>query len=71
MERRGIHTEGIHWGVPASRITQFDVGDKIADFQSKLRFQPEECLVRHNALESARVTLTVTFKHMQVEMVIT
>ena len=44
-------------GVPASRITQFDVGDKIADFSVEVTLSAkEECLVRHNALESARVT---------------
>ena len=44
-------------GVPASRITQFDVGDTIADFSVEVTLSAkEECLVRHNALESARVT---------------
>ena len=44
-------------GVPASRITQFDVGDAIADFSVEVTLSAkEECLVRHNALESARVT---------------
>ena len=44
-------------GVPASRITQFDIGDKTADFSVEVTLSAkEECLVRHNALESARVT---------------
>ena len=44
-------------GVPASRITQFDVGATKTDFAVKVTLSAEEeCLVRHNALESARVT---------------
>ena len=44
-------------GVPASRITQFDVGSPSSDFKVEVTLSAqEECLVRHNALESARVT---------------
>ena len=44
-------------GVPASRITQFDIGSATTDFSVKVTLSAdEECLVRHNALESARVT---------------
>ena len=44
-------------GVPASRITQFDVGVASSDFPVEVTLSAqEECLVRHNALESARVT---------------
>ena len=44
-------------GVPASRITKFDIGSATTDFSVKITLSAdEECLVRHNALESARVT---------------
>ena len=44
-------------GVSASRITQFEVGATKTDFAVKVTLSAEEeCLVRHNALESARVT---------------
>ena len=44
-------------GVPASRITQFDVGATTTNFPVEVTLSAqEECLVRHNALESARVT---------------
>ena len=44
-------------GVPASRITQFDVGSTTTDFSVAVTLSAqEECLIRHNALESARVT---------------
>ena len=44
-------------GVPASRITQFDVGTPNDNYSVEITLSAqEECLVRHNALESARVT---------------
>ena len=44
-------------GVPASRITQFDVGQPNDNYGVEVTLSAqEECLVRHNALESARVT---------------
>lgn len=44
-------------GVPASRITQFDVGNKSADFPVQLSLYAEEQgQIRHTALESARIT---------------
>ncbi len=44
-------------GVPASRITQFDVGTPSDNFSVQVTLSAqEECLIRHNALESARVT---------------
>jgi len=44
-------------GIPASRITQFVMGNKKADFPIKLSLTANErCQVRHNALESARIT---------------
>ncbi len=44
-------------GVPASRISQFDVGATTTNFPVEVTLSAqEECLVRHNALESARVT---------------
>lgn len=43
-------------GVPASRITQFDLGNKNADFNTVLHLAvDEDCQIRHSSLESARV----------------
>jgi len=45
-------------GIPASRITQFVLGNKHADFPVQLSLiANEKCQVRHNALESARITV--------------
>jgi len=45
-------------GVPASRITQFVLGNKTAKFPVKVELTANErCQVRHNALESARITV--------------
>jgi large subunit ribosomal protein L10e len=45
-------------GVPASRITQFVLGNKTADFPVQIILTAtEKCMVRHNALESARITV--------------
>jgi large subunit ribosomal protein L10e len=45
-------------GIPTSRITQFVLGNKKADFPTKLTLVAiEKCQVRHNALESARITV--------------
>ena len=45
-------------GIPASRITQFVLGNKKADFPVQLSLiANERCQVRHNALESARITV--------------
>jgi len=45
-------------GIPASRITQFVLGNKKADFPVQLALVANErCQVRHNALESARITV--------------
>ena len=44
-------------GVPNPRITQFVLGNKTAKFPTKLSLHAlERCNVRHNALESARIT---------------
>ena len=44
-------------GISASRITQFVLGNKKADFPIKLSLiANEKCQVRHNALESVRIT---------------
>jgi large subunit ribosomal protein L10e len=44
-------------GIPASRITQFVLGNKEADFPVQLSLIAiERCQARHNALESARIT---------------
>ncbi len=44
-------------GVPASRITQFVLGNKTAEFPVKLKLiANERCQIRHNALEAARIT---------------
>lgn len=43
-------------GVPGSRITQFDLGDKTTDFPVVLSLVAvEQCQVRHTSLEAARV----------------
>ena len=45
-------------GVPASRITQFVLGNKTDKFPVMLTLNSiEKCMVRHNALESARITV--------------
>lgn len=45
-------------GVPASRITQFVLGNKTDDFPVQISLSAlEKCNVRHNALESARITV--------------
>lgn len=45
-------------GVPNPRITQFVIGNKQRDFPLKVTLLADEkCHIRHNALESARVTL--------------
>jgi large subunit ribosomal protein L10e len=43
-------------GVPASRITQFDLGNAKGDFPLMVTLKGEEsCQIRHNALEAARI----------------
>jgi large subunit ribosomal protein L10e len=43
-------------GVPASRITQFDLGNAKGDFPLIVTLKGEEgCQIRHNALEAARI----------------
>ncbi|UCB58202.1 MAG: 50S ribosomal protein L16 [Thermoplasmatales archaeon] len=45
-------------GVPNPRITQFVLGNKTSEFPVKLSLTAiERCHVRHNALESARITI--------------
>jgi large subunit ribosomal protein L10e len=45
-------------GVPASRITQFVLGNKTGEFPVQIYLSAnEKCQVRHNALESARITV--------------
>jgi large subunit ribosomal protein L10e len=44
-------------GIPNSRITQFVLGNKKSDFPITVSLiVNEECQVRHNALEAARIT---------------
>ncbi|HIG63890.1 MAG: 50S ribosomal protein L16 [Candidatus Poseidoniia archaeon] len=46
-------------GIPASRITQFDVGAPGAKFDPEVIVTlsaDDKCLIRHNALEAARIT---------------
>ena len=44
-------------GVPASRISQFDMGNKKGDFPMQLSLIAiEKCQVRHNSLEAARIS---------------
>ncbi len=50
-------------GVPASRITQFVLGNRTAEFPVQLSLTAiEKCMVRHNALESARITVNRTME---------
>jgi large subunit ribosomal protein L10e len=43
-------------GVPAPRITQFDMGNPRGDFPLKVTLKGvETCQIRHNALEAARI----------------
>jgi large subunit ribosomal protein L10e len=45
-------------GVPLSRITQFVLGNKTDNFPIRISLKTlEKCNVRHNALESARITV--------------
>jgi large subunit ribosomal protein L10e len=45
-------------GIPNPRITQFVLGNKTAEFPVMLSLiANERCQVRHNALESARITV--------------
>jgi len=52
-------------GVPGSRITQFDLGDKSADFAVQVSLVAvEQCQVRHTSLEAARIAANrVLLKH--------
>ena len=44
-------------GIPASRITQFDIGNKKEKFPIQLSLTVDEkCQIKHNALESARIS---------------
>jgi large subunit ribosomal protein L10e len=44
-------------GVPSSRITQFDMGNRSGKFSSNIAlYAVEKCQIRHTALESARIT---------------
>ena len=46
-------------GVPASRITQFVVGNKTDKFPTTVSlYALERCNIRHNSLEAARITVT-------------
>lgn len=45
-------------GVPNPRITQYVLGNRTADFPIQLSLTAiEKCHIRHNALESARITV--------------
>lgn len=50
-------------GVPPSRITQFVLGNKTADFPIKLTLLANErCQMRHTALEAARIAANKTLE---------
>ena len=50
-------------GVPPSRITQFVMGNKSQKFPVQLTLTAnEKCQLRHNALESARISATKTLE---------
>jgi large subunit ribosomal protein L10e len=45
-------------GIPTPRITQFVIGNKTGEFPVRLSLTvKEKCQIRHNALESARITV--------------
>ena len=64
-------------GIPNPRITQFVLGNKTDNFPVRLSLRSnEKCMVRHNALESARITVnramekkvgsqTVSYTHLR------
>jgi len=44
-------------GIPASRISQFDMGNRTGDFPIKVALiADEKCQLRHNSLEAARIS---------------
>jgi large subunit ribosomal protein L10e len=44
-------------GIPSSRITQFDLGNKTSEFPVHVSLTTnEQCQIRHNSLEAARIT---------------
>jgi len=44
-------------GIPNPRITQFDLGNRTANFPVEMALVAiEKCQIRHNALEAARIT---------------
>ena len=50
-------------GIPNSRITQFVLGNKTEKFPAMIALKAiEKCHVRHNALESARITVNRTME---------
>jgi large subunit ribosomal protein L10e len=50
-------------GIPNLRITQFVLGNKKSNFPIKIALiANEECQVRHNALEAARITANRTME---------
>ncbi|MEF8847849.1 MAG: 50S ribosomal protein L16 [Candidatus Thermoplasmatota archaeon] len=50
-------------GIPASRITQFVMGNRQDEFPIKLSLIIEEkCQIRHNSLESSRIAATRTLE---------
>ena len=50
-------------GIPSSRITQFIMGNKKSNFPFNLSLVSiENCHIRHNALESARITANKSFE---------
>ena len=50
-------------GVPASRLTQFVIGNKTGKFPVQLSLvSMEKCQLRHNALEAARISANKTLE---------
>jgi len=50
-------------GIPTPRITQFVMGNKTEKFPVQLSLTAiEKCMIRHNALESARITVNRTME---------
>ena len=56
-------------GVPGSRITQFDTGNKTRKFAYAVSLVAEEqCQIRHNALEAGRIAATRYFNRSMGSM---
>jgi large subunit ribosomal protein L10e len=54
-------------GIPSSRITQFDLGNKTGTFPLQVSLlADEQCQLRHNSLEAARISANRTMEPIGV-----